>query len=630
MKRIEELLSKAHAPDNLRSFNLVKTEIERGRLVCFFGAGLSLVEEYRKWGYPFNWVAAKLQSHISDAKEALKANHGAESSKYKRLTDAENILTSLNLKSADDTGSSFYLKAGDKLQIIIKDTEEIFRKLGYGETEILTSFEQACHKSFRDVDIRRIDTPEYSPYEIPAIYFLPFLGAKLLTTNVDESFEKVCIDLGEYDNWKKFIVTHKMNVNEWEEYDHSIFYIHGHIQNIKSLIMTQNSYDDMYCHQGQVRGARQLLRAVAETKSILFIGASLQDDATVTILNDDKLTNADDDFLTDERHFVTIVQRDNPNKEFGIKDDPQITPCDKILFNFKMYDEISSILLQLIRETKSEWSNCSWAKPDITPGRISNQAIEVLNTSLDSNLTYQLISISKDDETNPPGLINFLYNHHSIYKHDNGLGWSICCISGRDFTLDGNSKHCAVHALHNFPLGDSIYIIYGIDNDFAESTLYAQHGDNIVKMIENWQKNFPKIRDENCDKEFCPRVRVILFPLRKSRMNKEQAENEEEIRVKEVVDKKNAMMDGVLSYIYNQLVQNGYNLTPDQKQDLMSFGFEKLMELLMALKRALSLSNEIERNNKVDMVFDEYLQSNDKTLQRTLNTEGDNFEQNLQ
>lgn len=621
MKRIEELLSTAHAPDNLRSFNIVKSEIKQGRLVCFFGAGLSLVEEYRRWGYPFGWVANRIQSHIEAAKEAIEANRGANAAEYKILADAEKEILGMNLSLASDKESSFYLEVGDRLQNIIEKVLKVLSDVGYGETELLTSFERACQKAFRETKIMNMSV-DYSPYNIPAISLLPFLGARLLTTNVDESFEKVCVDLCEYTSWHKCIVTRDMNVSGWEDYRKSIFYIHGSIQNADSLIMTQKSYDDMYHCQGQIRGTRQLLRTIAGEKSILFIGASLQDDETVSILNSDKITNAEDDLLTEGRHFIVIVERANLQNGIGIRNNPQITPCDKILFNFGRYGDISTILLQLIRETKSDWPNCSWIKPMFADAQnaISDKLEKKLNKSLSSDNGYELIKLSKEEAT-PPALINFLYEHHSISRHDKGLGWNICCVTGREFTLNGNSESKA-HVLHNYPLGDTIYIIYGVDNDCSESSLYKKHGDKIIESIEEWQRKDRKTNDEN----FSLRIRVVLFPLRESRVDTEQVKREEENAVNKTVAIGNTMMAEARFYVKNLLAENNYFLTPDQWEDICDFSFEMLFEFMVELKRAAVLPNELDKHNQIGSVVNHYLQSNTKTLRHALNREGDNFE----
>lgn len=69
MKKIEELMGLTY---NLERFRCLKSELEQGRLVVFFGAGLSLSEKSTRWGYPFEWVYEKLQDAFCKIKDAIE------------------------------------------------------------------------------------------------------------------------------------------------------------------------------------------------------------------------------------------------------------------------------------------------------------------------------------------------------------------------------------------------------------------------------------------------------------------------------------------------------------------------------------------------------------------------------
>lgn len=150
-----------------------------------------------------------------------------------------------------------------------------------------SSFNDACAKAFQAEG----DPPTMrTPYAIPAIYYLPYLSNLLITTNVDSSFELVCDKIKDlYWSRQAICPDDTSRLNNWDTPHRAILYLHGHINKPSTLVMTRHEYDAMYPRilsaYDTIHGAREILSSVVSEKSILFLGASLQDDRTVEIIN---------------------------------------------------------------------------------------------------------------------------------------------------------------------------------------------------------------------------------------------------------------------------------------------------------------------------------------------------------
>lgn len=630
MKRIEELLEFSR---NKQQYSYLKSELLAHRLVVFFGAGLSLGGKIaREWIGPFSKIHNEIllpkltyfEKFIDDIKQPEKTKDDK--------IEIANITTMLSQAEKSYLSGNF-LEAGDKLSEAFEKIKEVYNNYGIGR-----DLEDIEDKNFNNliVDVFISDSyPEVeeiydSPYKIRALFFLPYVGNALITTNIEPSFEEVIKRL-KVQPWHRILAQASSTVEmNWIQETKRIFYIHGHISVPNSLVMTGSEYNIMYPkfipEDGRVFGARELLKKTVQDKSILFLGASLNQDRTVEIINLEAQNKAEIR-RNANLHFIPVVGANVVGK---IKNKPKIMDFEPFLYSEEVYEEIPLLLLQLIRDSDDSWNNCKWTEPSFKcePNDISDELKVELNWFLspDDSDIYDVKNISNN--VTPPDLIHYLYKHHSIFQHDSGLGWNICCITKNEFTLDGCERKEKFSPLHNYPLGDTIYVLYSeYENIYGESSLYKERAKKIMKEIENWRKiSFPFYdgkNGENIFGDFSPRIRVIIFPLNISHKKKEE-EQELENANRNTVEKSNELEDIILK----TLSQNAYNLTPDQKQRLYSLGRETLLQLISALFYALNLANKAERI-RIDEVIKDFLQPNAKTLQRIINVGGDNFEQNL-
>ncbi len=182
MKSFEELMN---IPQNRDRFLFLKQALKCNRLICFFGAGLSLGSKSKCWGYPFEWTICRLNRHLDVLKNDV-AFHGRDSEVCEIIEDIAKTIS----EATDCSHKNEFLEAGDLLNEAIKKLKANLHRRGF-KIEF-DSINDACVSAFdndtyQEVNDHCID----SPYIIPAILFLPFLSKYLITTNVERSFEKV-------------------------------------------------------------------------------------------------------------------------------------------------------------------------------------------------------------------------------------------------------------------------------------------------------------------------------------------------------------------------------------------------------------------------------------------------------
>lgn len=643
MKRIEELLNFS---ENKQRYSHLKSNLIEHRLAVFFGAGLSLGgKDARNWESPFsiiynNILMPKLEyfeDYIEKRQQSLQKSVTKCDDYIKGIEQGKNQASEIRVmllqgQKLYSTGS--FLEAGDILSEALDYIKEIYSKWGIGE-----KLGDIQDKNFDNliVDVFKRDSyPEVekiydSPYKICALFFVPYIGNALITTNIEPSFDEVAKRL-KIPSWHRILAKASSSMEmDWIQETKRIFYIHGHILEPDSLVMTGREYDKMYPKlipaDDRVYGARELLKKTVQEKSVLFLGASLNQDRTVDIINYETHNSVE---LRQEAnlHFFPVI---GANVLGMINTPPNLVHSEPILYSKGEFQEISLLLLQLIRDTDDKWDNCKWVKPSFKcgPKGISNILMDELNMFLSPNDASFYLEKTIPNDVNPHELISYLYKHHSISQHDSGLGWNICYITENDFTLDGCRENTSFSPLHNYPIGDTVYILYSEPpNVYGESTLYRERACEIKEKIKEWRSNyFPfysKKSKRNIYAGFSPRVRVIIFPLDNSPRTKEI--ERESAEADQNVEKKFSSFDTIYSSISEIFSQNNRNLKYDQKLRLVKLGWESLLELLLALSRAISLANEVERVNRIDEIIKDYLQSNTKTLQRTLSKGDDNFE----
>lgn len=511
MKRFEELMD---SPFNMDRFNSLVHDLINGKLVCFFGAGLSLGKKSKRWGYPFEWTNNK----ILDILVALEVQY--KRSRYQRGLDELNLYL-LRLADIDELcKNGDYLEAGDMLNSLVQQVHQTLINLGQSQLFEFNTFNEACVQAFREDNFDDIEMEFESPYLIPSAFYLPYLGGFLITTNVDETFTGIIRRLGI--SWHKYIIGPYEEQHTWEK--SSVFYLHGNINAPDSLVMAKREYETAYPERidayRDMPGARSLLIDCAQNYSMLFLGASLQSDRTVDVINRAyKVLEA-----KRQNHYISI----SPANEYGVLErPPNIGACESIQYSVGQFFEIPILLLQLIRQTK-DWQYCSW-KETGTGGNENNLFLETkskISEALSKNDPFIQIDLS-DEDISLPDLLSYLYNQHSVTNHSIGqLGWSICSITHNDFTLVG----AETFPLHNYPLGDTIYILAdsGRASD-GHPYLDSPDANRINDDIKKWRiETFPNYRNENgeiLESTFSPRVRTIILELKPSYYQLEEAVN---------------------------------------------------------------------------------------------------------
>lgn len=128
---------------------------------------------------------------------------------------------------------------------------------------------------------------------------------------------------------------------------------------------------------------------------------------------------------------------------------------------------------------------CSWkesilsAEADSIPDELSKRITDFLNS--DSLFDVDIIESVETFNIEPHNIVHYLCGHHSIAQHDKGLGWSICVIQNRSFTLSGSHNNDDTFSpLHNYPIGDTVYVLMG-------SAFLSLHDEKrISEEIKQW------------------------------------------------------------------------------------------------------------------------------------------------
>lgn len=260
---------------NYEAFKLLVEAIRNDRLVCYVGAGLSLYS--KRWGEPFEIVINNLIGYAKDSRpnsgtsglknklnelyllkyslDRIKANNNDEKLKeaYKNLQESYSNVT--ESEKAEYEKWNLYPDIGDKIaDIMEKSNLRMYKSEGMAVfnplfSKVIESIQKNKEKDRNNKEINLSGRP----YSFTSTYFLPYLGKKIkfITTNCDDSLEIIGTKLNEYDenqnsNWAK--ESNLKTLKEWKEKTdtNQIFYIHGHISESDSLVMTQRDYDKTY------------------------------------------------------------------------------------------------------------------------------------------------------------------------------------------------------------------------------------------------------------------------------------------------------------------------------------------------------------------------------------------------
>ena len=233
---------------------------------------------------------------------------GAGVSKDVKDKDGKNIFVNwkelldiLNQKVNDENkrnGIEFFLKSKDIDYLQIADMIE---------KELTThDFNKQLKETF-DVDLSSIDE---TTLELAKTIWE--LNCKLIiTTNYDKVLYHACSDTN-----KKFWDIEAIHEQARSLRDgisqSTIWHLHGHIDNVNNTILTSQKYNELYTENStnsRYKSALETLRTTINTKSLLFIGFSLDDEFVVNQLN----RTIEIFGRNIHEHYVLCKQGSNPN-----------------------------------------------------------------------------------------------------------------------------------------------------------------------------------------------------------------------------------------------------------------------------------------------------------------------------
>jgi tetratricopeptide (TPR) repeat protein len=162
-------------------------------------------------------------------------------------------------------------------------------------------------KEIFDIDFNKINT---STLELAKTIWE--LNCKLIiTTNYDKVLYQTCSDTN-----KKFWdieAIHEQATSLRDGISQStIWHIHGHIDNVNNIILTSKKYNELYTtnsENSKYKSALETLRHIISSKSLLFIGFSLDDEFVVNQLN----RTIEIFGGNSHEHYILCKQSSNPN-----------------------------------------------------------------------------------------------------------------------------------------------------------------------------------------------------------------------------------------------------------------------------------------------------------------------------
>ncbi|MEY2195779.1 YjcQ family protein [Neobacillus sp. BF23-41] len=171
----------------------------------------------------------------------------------------------------------------------------------------------------------------------------------IITTNYDDLFER------SYGRNKTSIIyknTHLALANK----NIKIFKIHGDIQDPTSIVLTNTDYRKFYNFENDNELVWSKIKTLANEKSILFIGYSLEDSNALTLL-DDMIKN-----LGDFRHESFLVAPNFPDYKQRVLNEKNITYIN--MTTEEIIEEVhKAILNEILDDTEAGFLNIKEVKP---------------------------------------------------------------------------------------------------------------------------------------------------------------------------------------------------------------------------------------------------------------------------
>lgn len=138
------------------------------------------------------------------------------------------------------------------------------------------------------------------------------LNSKLIiTTNYDKILNYSCSDINK-NYWDIEALFEQAKLLRDGVENPTIWHIHGHIDNVDNIILTSKKYNELYTtnsENSKYKSALETLRHIISSKSLLFIGFSLDDEFVVKQLN----RTIDIFGGNSHEHYVLCKKGSNPN-----------------------------------------------------------------------------------------------------------------------------------------------------------------------------------------------------------------------------------------------------------------------------------------------------------------------------
>jgi len=195
----------------------------------------------------------------------------------KAFVNWKELLEILNQKVNDENkrnGIEYFLKSKniDYLQI----ADMIEKELSVNE------FNKVLKETF-DIDLSLIDE---TTLELAQTIWE--LNSKLIiTTNYDKILNYSCSDINK-NYWDIEAPFEQAKLLRDGVENPTIWHIHGHIDNVDNIILTSKKYNELYTtnsENSKYKSALETLRHIISSKSLLFIGFSLDDEFVINQLN---------------------------------------------------------------------------------------------------------------------------------------------------------------------------------------------------------------------------------------------------------------------------------------------------------------------------------------------------------
>ncbi len=236
---------------NERNYYDLKKHILEGKVVPFVGAGVSMAvlsQKDKKRIFP-TWIG--LLNILADGLE-----------KCGRKKEATVIKATLELEETD------YLRLADDI-----------KKFYPTPAEYNKNFEEIFNINKSDIDDSSLDLAR-------AIWGL---GQKLIiTTNYDKIMCWASDALGDTERWNIESAMEQASSIQDGVKKQTVWHLHGHISEKSSIILTTDSYDELY-KSNKFETAFETLKFNLASKTFLFIGYSLDDEYLVNEL--EKISN---------------------------------------------------------------------------------------------------------------------------------------------------------------------------------------------------------------------------------------------------------------------------------------------------------------------------------------------------